>query len=150
MTPESQENPESQESPENPENPGNPRERLAAQQAGLLRALLAGGPPPPGFDSARLAVETGVLRAKRRGIVARLRPDVAAALGETFGPLFDEYAAENPRADGVRARQDADLFADWLAAHGKHTGSQRRKPLSRLPARWLSPVLSPLRRFASR
>ncbi|MFD2418966.1 hypothetical protein [Amycolatopsis pigmentata] len=129
--------------PESPGNPGNPRERLAARQAELLRALLAGGPPPPGFDSARLAVESTVLRAKRRGIVARLRPDVPAALGESFGPLFDEYAAENPRAEGVRARQDADMFADWLVAHGKHAGfSPRRKPLSRL--------LSPLRRIASR
>jgi hypothetical protein len=103
------------------------RERLAAQQAALLRALLADGPPPPGFDPARLAVEAEVLRAKRRGIVSRLRPDLPATLGEDFGPLFDDYAAENPRADGVRARQDADLFAKWLVASGKHTGFKRWK-----------------------
>lgn len=111
----------------------NARQRLAHQQAQLLRALLADGPPPPGFDSARLAIEAGVLRAKRRGIVARLRPDLPGALGEAFGPLFDDYAAENPRADGVRARQDADLFAEWLAAQGKDFGVRpRRKWLSRL------------------
>ena len=111
-----------------------PRERLAAAQAELLRALLAGADPPAGFDPERLAVEADALRAKRRRIVAHLRPDVPAALGDRFGSLFDAYAAANPRTDGTRARSDADEFTKWLAAQGE-LKRRWRSPLRRIAAR---------------
>ncbi|AXB43486.1 hypothetical protein [Amycolatopsis albispora] len=95
------------------------REHLAAQQADLLRALLADGTPPPGFDTDRVAVEVRALRAKRRRVVAYLRPDLAQELDDRFTPLFDEYAAAHPREEGVRMRQDAENFANWLTAKGE-------------------------------
>jgi len=105
-----------------------PRERLAAQQAELLNALLGNGPVPPGFDEQRLDVERRALLSKRRGIVRMLGPDVADELGDRFRPLFDAYAVEHPRRAGSRAREDAAAFAEWC----RHTGelSAKRK------ARW--------------
>lgn len=41
------------------------RAEVAAGQAALVRALVAGGPAPPGFDEARLAAASGVLAEKR-------------------------------------------------------------------------------------
>jgi len=105
-----------------------PRERLAAQQAELLNALLGNGPVPPGFDEQRLDVERRALLSKRRGIVRMLGPDVADELGDRFRLLFDAYAVEHPRRAGSRAREDAAAFAEWC----RHTGelSAKRK------ARW--------------
>ncbi|MFJ6676443.1 hypothetical protein ACIQMJ_35525 [Actinosynnema sp. NPDC091369] len=95
------------------------RERLAAAQADLLRALLADGDVPDGFDPERVRVEKRALLAKRRGIVAALRPDVAAELGERFRPLFDAYAAAHPKEVGTRFREDAARFAEWAVARGE-------------------------------
>ncbi|MFD1146316.1 hypothetical protein [Saccharothrix hoggarensis] len=97
---------------------GPQRERLAAAQAELLRALLADGPVPAGFDPERVRVERRALLAKRRGIVAALRPDVAAELGDRFRPLFDAYAAGRPKEDGTRFRENAARFAEWAVAEG--------------------------------
>jgi hypothetical protein len=102
------------------------RERLAARQAELLRALLAGGQPPPGFDPQRLRVEADALLAKRKRVVAALRPDVADALGARFGPLFTAYARARPRRDGIRGRADAAAFAAWLTERGELKPARRR------------------------
>lgn len=96
-----------------------PRERLAAAQAELLRALLADGPVPPGFDAERIAVERRALLAKRRGVTAMLGPEVANELGDRFRPLFDAYATTHPRMVGTRAREDAANFAEWAREHGE-------------------------------
>ncbi|MEV5302896.1 hypothetical protein [Amycolatopsis methanolica] len=95
------------------------RKELAARQAELLRALLAGGPPPAGFDADRVAAEVLALRAKRRSIVADLSPDLVRTLGDRFRPLFDAYAEATPRTDGAGYRQDAANFATWLADRGE-------------------------------
>jgi hypothetical protein len=95
------------------------RERLAAQQAQLLNALLAGGEAPAGFDEQRVEVERRALLAKRRGIVRMLGPEVANELGDRFRPLFDAYALANPRRAGSRAREDTAAFAEWLRAAGE-------------------------------
>lgn len=94
------------------------RDRLAKAQGELLRALLADGPVPAGFDAERLRVEADALRAKRRRVVAMLEPDGCAEIGEKFVSLFDEYARAHPRAIGVRARDDARGFIEWLQEHG--------------------------------
>ncbi|WP_020671914.1 hypothetical protein [Amycolatopsis nigrescens] len=104
------------------------RERLAAQQAELLRALLAGGSAPAGFDQDRLRTEVQALRAKRRSVVGYLRPDLPDALGDRYRALFDAYAAGHPRAEGTRARQDADAFAEWLVERGELPRPRRRFP----------------------
>ncbi|MBM7787127.1 hypothetical protein [Tenggerimyces flavus] len=93
------------------------RERLAAQQAQLLRALLAGGTAPPGFDPRHLDTAATTLRNKRRRIVGRLRPDLFEQVGDRFAELFDRYAAEHPKDQHTRARPDADRFGSWLAEH---------------------------------
>lgn len=106
------------------------RERLAEQQAALLRAVLAGEEAPPGFDAGRVAVQAGALLSKRRRITAAIRPDLADALGEKFGGLFTDYALAHPRRDGSRAREDADDFGQWLVERG-HLAAPR-KPWWRL------------------
>ncbi|HEY8371280.1 MAG TPA: hypothetical protein VIL00_00915 [Pseudonocardiaceae bacterium] len=94
------------------------RERLASRQAELVRALLAGGPVPPGFDPRRVRIEAAALRNKRRRIAERLRPDLADALGNRFVELFDRWAVEHPRRTGVSFHEDLEAFAVWLVAHG--------------------------------
>ena len=96
-----------------------PRERLAQAQSELLAALLAGGPPPTGFDERLLRVEARSLLAKRRGIVAMLNPEMVDELGDRFRPLFDEYALTHPRTSGSRAREDAAAFATWAGERGE-------------------------------
>ncbi|MGQ0837892.1 hypothetical protein [Actinokineospora sp.] len=105
---------------------GPQRERLAAAQADLLRALLADGQPPPGFDQNALRTEAAALLAKRRRVAAQLAPDLAGELGKRFGPLFDEYARAHPRRDGSRAREDAAAFDRWLADRGERTPAKPR------------------------
>jgi hypothetical protein len=102
------------------------RSRLAAEQAALLRALLAGGPTPPGFDEHALRVEADALLAKRRRVVAQLAPEVAGELEERYRPLFDEYARAHPRTVGSRARDDATAFTAWLVTAGHVTEPKRR------------------------
>lgn len=107
------------------------RNRLSAAQTALVRALLAGGPVPTGFDPERIRIEASALLVKRRRVVEWLRPDIVDVLGDArFVQLFEEWAVTRPRLDGVSARVDADAFATWLAAHG-HV---RRLPWWR---RWL-------------
>ncbi|MBB5894589.1 hypothetical protein ACFFS4_36780 [Kutzneria kofuensis] len=101
------------------------RDRLAAQQAELLRALLAGAPTPAGFDDDRLHAQAHALLAKRSRVTWHLRPDLADDLGDRFGPLFAEYAAAHPKSVGVRARQDADRFGLWLVEKGHLTPPRR-------------------------
>lgn len=107
------------------------RERLADQQAALLEALLAGGPSPAGFDEDRVRVERKLLRAKRRRVVGYLRPDLAEAVGDRFGALFDAYADERPKFVGTRAREDADAFASWLVERGELAKPRRWNPFRR-------------------
>lgn len=103
------------------------RERLAAAQAELLRAVLAGGAVPAGFDERQLRIESRSLLAKRRGIVAMLDPEVADALGDRFRPLFDTYAHAHPRRSGSRAREDAEAFARWAREQGELPPVSRKR-----------------------
>ena len=108
-----------------------PRERLAEQQAELLKALLAGGDAPAGFDADRLRIEADVLRNKQSRLAAYLRPDLAEALGERFAALFREYATSHPKTDAIRARAYADAFGAWLVERGE-VPKPKRGLLSRL------------------
>lgn len=95
------------------------RRDLAARQAELLTALLAGGPVPPGFDPDRIRVETRALHAKRRAVAMRLRPDLVDELAERFTPLFDEWATNRPRRTGTSFHADMDSFAAWLGTRAE-------------------------------
>jgi hypothetical protein len=110
------------------------RERLAAQQAELLHALLADGPAPPGFDASRLRVEAQVLRRKHGRVLAYQRPELAEELGDRFGPLFTEFNAGRPKRDTERSGAYADAFVEWLIAGG-HLPKPKRGFVSRLRRR---------------
>ena len=56
------------------------RERLADEQAALVRALVGGGPVPGGFDAGRVAATSAALVRKRAREVARAWPVLAAEL----------------------------------------------------------------------
>ncbi len=96
---------------------------LAARQAELLTALLAGGPVPPGFDPGRIRVEARALHAKRRSVAMRLRPDLVDALADRFVPLFDEWATGRPRRTGTSFHADMAGFAAWLDDGGHLTSA---------------------------
>ncbi|MEV6670424.1 hypothetical protein [Streptomyces sp. NPDC051162] len=102
------------------------RTRLARDQAALLAALVAGGPPPRGFDRAQLDVQRRILLAKRADTVARAAPGLPAALGEEFRGLFLAYARTRPLTGGYH--RDAAAFADHLLAAGlpRAPGPRRR------------------------
>lgn len=107
------------------------RDRLAAAQRELLDALLANGPVPAGFAPERIEAERRALLNKRRNIVAVLRPDVAAELGDRFRPLFADYARQHPKRADVRFREDAAAFAAWAAELGELALSKSAAPPGR-------------------
>jgi hypothetical protein len=81
-----------------------------------LRTGLPGGRAP-----ARVAVQAEALIAKRRRVAQRAWPELAAALGDTFAPAFEEYARATPRRTrpaSDRARPDAVEFALHLSRRG--------------------------------
>ncbi|MFG2061178.1 hypothetical protein ACGFIK_07125 [Micromonospora sp. NPDC048871] len=86
---------------------------LAARQAELVAALVAGGPPPPGFAPAPLAAARAALLRKRAGEVARHWPLLAAGLGPRWPAAFVEWAADRPNLGGLRD--------GWELARALHT-----------------------------
>ncbi|MCW2862062.1 MAG: hypothetical protein JWP48_3770 [Actinoallomurus sp.] len=91
-----------------------PREDLAAAQAALVAALVAGGPTPAGFDPIRVAAAARALMGKRAGEVARAWPSLAAVHGARWMAVFAEWARDRPargaRLDGwdfARAHRDS-------------------------------------------
>ncbi|MEU4678241.1 hypothetical protein [Micromonospora sp. NPDC023737] len=75
---------------------------LAARQAELVAALVAGGPVPPGFAPAPLAAARAALLRKRAGGVARHWPLLAAALGPDWPTTFATWAADRPAHGSLR------------------------------------------------
>jgi hypothetical protein len=73
-----------------------PRDRLAAEQKALVRALVAGGGLPAGFDSVRVGAAARALLRKRAGEVARAWPALAAAYGARWPSVFSGWAAGDP------------------------------------------------------
>lgn len=97
-----------------------PRDELAAAQAALVTALLAQGPPPPGFDSVRLGRQAAALRARRRRLAAAADPALVVRLGErAFAAAFDAWARDHPPRVGGCAHADAGAFAASLGRRGR-------------------------------
>jgi hypothetical protein len=111
------------------------RAALARAQSGLLAALVAGGEPPPGFDEKRLRIQEFSLISKRRGTVARLRPDLVVLLGDDFAGEFEAYARGRPKPSGG-SHADARDFADRLEAMGRLPGRPEGPELSSTPRWW--------------
>jgi hypothetical protein len=107
------------------------REDLAARQAELLVALVAGGPAPAGIDPARVALEADGLRAKRRRVLARLLPpEVHDHLGAELGPRLDAWINAHPRREGMSMHADADAFVAALRAGRVLPRARRRGGVS--------------------
>ncbi|MEV4492147.1 hypothetical protein AB0K04_18775 [Micromonospora coxensis] len=75
---------------------------LAARQAALVAALVAGAPTPPGFAAAPVAAARAALLRKRAGDVARHWPLLAAGLGDTWWETFRAWAADRPTNGSLR------------------------------------------------
>ena len=120
-------------------------ERLAAEQAALVRALVAGGPVPEGFDRDRVRATAAALARKRAREVARAWPVLAADLGEAFTDRFGASAAGRPPPAAGGALADGLGFARDLARQRRLSGDARVEAL--LAAARLSP--RPLRLAAT-
>ena len=129
------------------------RERLAAEQAALVRALVAGGPVPGGFDPDRVRATSTALAHKRACEIARAWPVLAAELGEDFGGRFLAFAAGRPPPVRGGALADGLAFARALARQGRLPGDARVEALaaaarlSRSPARLAATLAGPPRRL---
>jgi hypothetical protein len=95
------------------------REKLAREQAALARALGLGEPVPAGFDAERVRASADTLLAKRRRLVQRAWPALAAALGKDFAERFNTWARSHPLL-GVEPHplSDGRRFAEALRAAG--------------------------------
>jgi hypothetical protein len=102
--------------------------RLGARQAALVRALVAGGAVPDGFDPERVAATAAALARKRAREVARAWPALAYQLGGEFTGRFVAYAAANPRPAGG-ALADGLAFARTLQRAGLLAGEARAERL---------------------
>ncbi|WP_349876037.1 hypothetical protein ABIH81_17855 [Micromonospora sp. HUAS YX12] len=120
---------------------------LAARQAELVAALVAGGPLPPGFAPAPVEAARRALLRKRAGDVARHWPLLAAGLGSGWPATFTTWADGRPANGSLRdgwdlARdlRDRDalppLGAEELAAREAASRYDGRRPPRprRLPA----------------
>jgi hypothetical protein len=101
------------------------RQRLGAEQAALVRALVDGGPVPGGFDPGRVRATSAALARKRARDVARAWPALAAELGEDFTGRFLAEAARRPPPARGGALADGLGFADALARQGRLPGNAR-------------------------
>jgi hypothetical protein len=89
------------------------RARLAARQGELVRALVAGGEVPAGFDARRVARAARSLINKRLREVALAWPALAGCLAERFVERFRAYAETVPPPEGGPVA-DGERFARSL------------------------------------
>lgn len=100
---------------------------LGARQEALVRALVAGGELPPGFDAEDTAVASVALIRKRAGEVAHHLPMVRHTLGDRYLELFTAWAVGRPKTS---SHADAQAFV----AHLQDSGELPRRPwYRRLP-----------------
>src|ERR1051325_9108891 len=90
------------------------RERAARKQAELMRALVADGPIPAGFDEVRVRIAARSLINKRRNAVARVWPRLVKALGDAYVESFTAYATANPLPECPFPIADGRAFIRWL------------------------------------
>jgi hypothetical protein len=119
------------------------RAQLAARQAALVTALVAGGRLPDGVDADRLEIVRQALLRKRAGEVATTWPLLAASMGQSWTTSFAQWAAGRTPRGSLRDGWDlarelagtgalAPLGHDELAAmevtwrYNGHKAPQRR------------------------
>lgn len=115
------------------------RDELGARQASLVAALVASAAVPAGVDAERVRIQaTALLRKRGRG-VAHAEPELAAALGKSFGAVFADYARGMPRQGG--SADDASAFARYLlSSQYRRNREVRRAARHIVRARLLSRV----------
>lgn len=96
---------------------------LAERQAALVRALVAGGPVPDGFDTDSVVAAARALLHKRADEVARRFPLLAHAGGEDFTARFIAWAADRPKTSTA---SDATAFAEHAGIALPATGASSR------------------------
>jgi hypothetical protein len=94
------------------------RERLAAVQAVLMRALVAQGPIPEGFDATRLRMAARSLVNKRRQALAQAWPTLVRGVGDAFVERFTAFAVAHPLPACANAFADGRGFLTWLEQQG--------------------------------
>ncbi|WP_328320415.1 DUF692 domain-containing protein [Streptomyces sp. NBC_00388] len=104
------------------------RQRLAVAETALLSALVAGTPPPEGFDARRLGVQSRALAAKRADVVSHVAPELPVLLGAGYRPAFLAYATSRPLSGGYR--RDALDFAEQLLDAGQPADAAARRRLA--------------------
>jgi hypothetical protein len=106
------------------------REQLAKAQAELVRALVAHGPVPAGFDEARVRVAARSLVNKRRQALARAWPKLVEVVGETFAARFTSYAEAQPLPGCANPLADGRAFLRWLDAQAPLSDDARLEALA--------------------
>ena len=96
------------------------RDRIAAAQLDLVRALVINHLAPADFDSSRIRAAADALLLKRARSVARHWPATARSLGCKFEKRFALYARSTPGARGG-ACADGRGFVSALAREGPLT-----------------------------
>ncbi len=92
------------------------RERLAADQAELVRALVAGAPVPAGFDADQVCLAARSLVNKRLREVALAWPALARCLGQSYRERFGAFARGHPPPAQGGPLADGRAFAATLAS----------------------------------
>jgi hypothetical protein len=90
------------------------RQRLAAAQAELVRALVSAGPIPAGFDASRIRATARSLVNKRRQALARAWPALVHGVGDGFLERFNAFAADHPLPVSANSLADGRAFLAWL------------------------------------
>lgn len=98
---------------------------LAGRQEALVRALVAGGPLPEGFDGTRVAAAGRALRNKRFGEVAGTWPQLLP-----YGELFRAWARDRPPRGSWRDGWD------FARAHRCSLDAEALTALAVCEARW--------------
>jgi hypothetical protein len=106
------------------------RERLGRLQAELVRALVAQGPTPPGFDEKRLRAAAHSLVSKRREALERAWPSLTESLRDSFVEKFTNYAEAEPLPACAVPLADGRAFLRWLDARAPLSDAARVEGLS--------------------
>jgi hypothetical protein len=83
------------------------------------------------MDGNRIRVQAAALAHKRAREVARARPELAAALGASFVPVFRGYARLGPKPASGGAAADAKAFARYLRHALRGLPPEARRAASR-------------------
>jgi hypothetical protein len=106
------------------------RERMAARQAELVRALVAKGPIPAGFDQDRVKTLARTLVNKRRQALARLWPTLVRIFGDAYVERFTNYAQAHPIPASGNVFEDGREFLRCLETQGPLPDAARIEAMS--------------------